>query len=206
MVRFQIASRDITDPRVLEAMRRVPRDRFVPGSSRAHAYGDYPISIGHGQTISQPYIVAFMTQALRLRSDARVLEVGTGSGYQAAVLAEICGEVYTVERIPELAASARVTLRELGYGNVFVLTGDGCEGWPEHAPYDGILVAAAASSIPQALREQLADGGRMVIPIGDWRATQVLVTALRAGKAITTEESIGCRFVPLLGKSAFGRY
>jgi protein-L-isoaspartate(D-aspartate) O-methyltransferase len=203
MVRLQIESRDIRDPRVLEAMRRVPRHLFVPAGSRATAYEDHPIGIGHKQTISQPYMVAFMTDALELRGGERVLEIGTGSGYQAAVLAELCREVCTVERIPQLAAAAAETLRSLGYTNVSLRTGDGCEGWPERAPFDRILVAAAAPAVPEALRAQLADNGVMVIPVGDWRRTQEIVVARRTAGAVAIERSIGCRFVPLIGRGGF---
>ena len=203
MVRFQIESRDIRDSRVLEAMRRVPRHLFVPLGSRATAYEDHPVSIGHKQTISQPYMVAFMTDALELRGDERVLEIGTGSGYQTAVLAELCRAVYSVERIPELAEAATRALHSLGYDNVSLRTGDGCEGWPEHAPFDRILVAAAAPALPEALRAQLADNGVMVIPVGDWRRTQEIVVARRTGGSITVERSIGCRFVPLIGRGGF---
>ncbi len=203
MVRLQIESRDIRDPRVLDAMRRVPRHLFVPAGSRATAYEDHPIGIGHGQTISQPYMVAFMTDALELRGGERVLEIGTGSGYQAAVLAELCRDVFTVERIPQLAAAAAETLSSLGYTNVSLRTGDGCDGWPERAPFDRILVAAAAPSVPDALRKQLADNGVMVIPVGDWKRTQEIVVARRTAGAIAIERSIGCRFVPLIGRGGF---
>lgn len=203
MVRLQIESRDIRDPRVLDAMRRVPRHLFVPAGSRATAYEDHPIGIGHGQTISQPYMVAFMTDALELRGGERVLEIGTGSGYQTAVLAELCRDVFTVERIPQLAAAAAETLSSLGYTNVSLRTGDGCDGWPERAPFDRILVAAAAPSVPDALRKQLADNGVMVIPVGDWKRTQEIVVARRTAGAIEIERSIGCRFVPLIGRGGF---
>ena len=206
MLEYDLKGRDIADPGVLKVMAEIRRQEFIPPSYRFQAYADGPLPIGCGQTISQPYIVALMTQALRVNQHCEVLEIGTGSGYQAAILAEICREVYTVERIPELAATARETLRSLRYSNVFIRTGDGCEGWPEHASYDGILVAAAASSVPQPLYDQLADRGRMIIPVGDWRTTQVLMIARRTGGAITTEESIGCRFVPLVGKGGFDRY
>jgi protein-L-isoaspartate(D-aspartate) O-methyltransferase len=203
MVRLQIESRDIRDSRVLDAMRRVPRHLFVPAGSRGAAYEDHPIGIGHRQTISQPYMVAFMTEVLELRGGERVLEIGTGSGYQTAVLAEMCREVYTIERIPQLAAAAAEALRALGYSNVRLRTGDGCEGWPEQAPFDRILVAAAAPSVPDALRGQLADNGVMVIPVGDWRRTQEIVVARRTAGMLAIERSIGCRFVPLIGKGGF---
>jgi protein-L-isoaspartate(D-aspartate) O-methyltransferase len=203
MVKLQIENRDIRDPRVLDALRRVPRHLFVPVGSRATAYEDHPIPIGHKQTISQPYMVAFMTDALELRGDERVLEIGTGSGYQTAVLAELSREVYSVERIPQLADAAAHALRSLGYENVSLQTSDGCEGWPEQAPFDRILVAAAAPAVPDALRSQLADNGVMVIPVGDWRRSQEIVVARRIGASITIERSIGCRFVPLIGRGGF---
>jgi protein-L-isoaspartate(D-aspartate) O-methyltransferase len=203
MVKLQIENRDVRDARVLEAMRRVPRHLFVPPGSRSLAYEDHPVSIGAGQTISQPYMVAFMTQALELRGGERVLEVGTGSGYQTAILAELCRTVFSVERIPELAAAAESSLSALGYRNISLRVGDGSEGWPEHAPFDGILVAAAAPSIPRGLRDQLADNGVMVIPVGDWRRTQEILVARRAGGTVTVERSIGCRFVPLIGAGGF---
>jgi protein-L-isoaspartate(D-aspartate) O-methyltransferase len=203
MVKLQIENRDVRDARVLEAMRRIPRHLFVPPGSRSLAYEDHPVSIGAGQTISQPYMVAFMTQALELRGGERVLEVGTGSGYQTAILAELCRAVFSVERIPELAAAAQSSLAALGYRNISLRVGDGSEGWSEHAPFDGILVAAAAPSIPRALLDQLADNGVMVIPVGDWRRTQEILVARRAGGTVTVERSIGCRFVPLIGAGGF---
>jgi len=203
MVRTQIAARGVRDPRVLEAMRRVPRDRFVPASHRADAWADRPVPIGHGQTISQPYMVALMSEALGLRGSERVLEVGTGSGYQAAVLGELAAEVFSVERIAELGERAARTLAELGCVNVIVLIGDGCAGLPAHAPFDAILVAAAAPDVPAALRDQLADGGILVVPVGESAAVQVLTTVRRTGSRFALEEGTGCRFVPLIGKGAF---
>jgi protein-L-isoaspartate(D-aspartate) O-methyltransferase len=203
MVKLQLEKRDIRDARVLDAMRRVPRHLFVPPGSRSLAYEDHPIPIGQGQTISQPYMVAFMTQALELRGGERVLEIGTGSGYQTAILAEICREVFSIERIHELAEAAESALTALGYRNIRLLVGDGSEGWPAQAPFDGILVAAAAPSIPQKLRDQLADNGIMVIPVGDWRRTQEILVARRTGGTVTVERSIGCRFVPLIGAGGF---
>jgi protein-L-isoaspartate(D-aspartate) O-methyltransferase len=150
-------------------------------------------------------MVAFMTQALRLRGSERVLEIGTGSGYQTAILAELCREVYSVERIPELAAAAREALIAMGCRNVFLRTGDGGEGWTAHAPFDGILVTAAAPSVPPTLRDQLADNGTMVVPVGDWHGTQVIVIVRRTGTSVTTEQCLGCRFVPLIGKGGFER-
>jgi protein-L-isoaspartate(D-aspartate) O-methyltransferase len=203
MVRLQVETRDVRDRRVLAAMRRVPRHLFVPAGSRGAAYEDHPVAIGHGQTISQPFIVAFMTELLELRGTERVLEVGTGSGYQAAILAELCEAVFSVERIPELAELARVTLRDLGYRNVSVRTGDGSEGWPEEAPFDRILVTAAAPELPGALRDQVGDNGLIVLPVGDIRGTQEIVIARKVGSSISIRESIGCRFVPLLGAGGF---
>ncbi len=203
MVKLQIENRDITDARVLEAMRSVPRHAFVPPGSRATAYGDFPVPIGHGQTISQPYMVAFMTQALRLRGTEKVLEVGTGSGYQTAVLAVLAASVYTVERIPTLAAMAQRNVTGLGLPNVFFRTGDGGSGWPEEAPFDRILVTAAAPSVPAALRGQLADNGILVVPVGDWRRSQIIVSVSRTGASFVSQESIGCRFVPLIGEGGF---
>jgi protein-L-isoaspartate(D-aspartate) O-methyltransferase len=203
MVRTQVESRDVRDPRVLDAMRRVPRHLFVPSASLYAAYEDHPVAIGHGQTISQPYIVAFMTELLELRGPERVLEIGTGSGYQAAILCELAAAVYSVERIPQLAERARAALAQRGYSNVSVRLGDGSMGWPEEAPFDRILVAAASPEVPSALREQLADNGLIVVPVGDLRGAQDLVIARRTGSTISLRTSIGCRFVPLLGRGAF---
>lgn len=203
MVRLQIENRDITDQRLLDAMRTVPRHAFVPPGSRTTAYSDFPVPIGHGQTISQPYMVAFMTQALYLRGAEKVLEIGTGSGYQTAILAVLAASVFTVERIPELAAMAERTLGSLGFTNVSFKTGDGGPGWPEEAPFDRILVTAAAPSVPAALRGQLADNGILVVPVGDWRRSQIIVAVRRTGGSFTFQESIGCRFVPLIGEGGF---
>ena len=203
MVRLQVESRQVKDPRVLEAMRRVPRHLFIPSGGRAAAYEDRPVPIGHGQTISQPYIVAFMTELLELRGGERVLEIGTGSGYQTAILSELCSRVFSMERIAPLALRARQTLEELGCRNVWIRVGDGSVGWVEEAPFDRIIAAAAAPSIPPALRDQLADNGLLVIPVGEMKGAQELVVARRIGSTVTVRESIGCRFVPLLGKGAF---
>jgi protein-L-isoaspartate(D-aspartate) O-methyltransferase len=203
MVATQLAARGITDARVLEAMRRVPRDRFVPSARRGEAWADRPLPIGRGQTISQPYMVALMCEALGLRGRERVLEVGTGSGYQAAVLGELAREVVTIERIPELGGAAARTLAELGYANVTVVIGDGCRGAPERAPFDAIVVAAAAPAVPAALRDELADGGTLVVPVGEESGVQVLTIVRREGTRFTVEEGAGCRFVPLVGEGAF---
>jgi protein-L-isoaspartate(D-aspartate) O-methyltransferase len=198
MVKSQILARGITDPNVLDVMRFVPRHLFVSGKNREVAYGDFPLSIGHEQTISQPYIVAYMTEALELRGTEKVLEIGTGSGYQTAILAELARAVYTVEIVPPLATYAQRLIEALGYKNVSFRCGDGSAGWPEHAPYDRIMVTAAAGSIPGALKEQLADNGLMVIPVGDYREYQELTVVRRLGNKYQLEEKIGCRFVPLV--------
>jgi len=198
MVDEQLRARGIRDPRVLDAMTRVPRHAFVPAAGRDEAYGDHPLPIGHGQTISQPYIVAFMSEALRLEPTHRVLEIGTGSGYQAAVLGELAGEVYTIEIIPELAESARKTLIENGYANVTVRTGNGYLGWPEHAPYDRIMVTAAPDAVPPALVEQLKVGGLMAIPVGT--GIQELRILRRTATGLETIDTLPVRFVPMTGK------
>jgi len=203
MVARQLEARGIRDPRVLAAMRRVPRHRFVPDRLLDAAYDDGPLPIGEGQTISQPYMVAMMSEALRLRGDERVLEVGTGSGYQAAVLAELAAEVVSVERHRELAAPAAVLLAELGYDNAAVEIGDGTLGWPPAAPYGGILVTAGAPAVPDALRRQLVIGGRLVIPIGD-RLSQAIEIHRRTGDdAWQVERSTACRFVRLIGEQGW---
>jgi len=194
MVRSQIAERAIRDPRVLEAMRSVPRHRFVSEEFVDESYGDYPLPIGYGQTISQPYIVAYMAEVLSLRPDSRVLEIGTGSGYQAAVLALLAAEVFSIEIIPELAAESSTRLMQLGFGNVRVRNGDGYFGWPEEAPFDGIIVAAAASEIPPPLIEQLAEGGRLISPVG--RGVQSLILMSKGG-GMERKRLIPVRFVPL---------
>ncbi|MFQ5876954.1 MAG: protein-L-isoaspartate(D-aspartate) O-methyltransferase [Acidobacteriota bacterium] len=197
MVREQIEARGIRDPRVLEAMRRVPRHLFVPEPWRSRAYEDGPLPIGEGQTISQPYIVAFMTEALRPRSTDRILEVGTGSGYQAAVLASIVARVFTVEILPGLGEQARRLLHELNYDNVEVRIGDGHAGWPEHAPFDAIIVTAAPEEVPPALIDQLVTGGRLVIPVG--RREQHLIRLTRTAEGVERETLLPVRFVPLTG-------
>jgi protein-L-isoaspartate(D-aspartate) O-methyltransferase len=198
MVEEQIQRRGIHDPRVLEAMAKIPRELFVSPDYQGEAYEDRPLPIGEGQTISQPYMVAIMTRSLELKGRERVLEIGTGSGYQAAILAELAGEVFTVERIPALGKRAMTTLRGLGYQNIFFLTGDGSKGWPEKAPFEGIIVTAGAPEIPRTLTSQLAEGGRLVIPVGP-RYSQTLYKVTRAGDQFAEEDITGCVFVPLLG-------
>ncbi len=200
MAASQLMARDISDPRVLEAMREVPRERFVPPYLVGSAYDDRPLPIGYGQTISQPYIVALMTQLLLpLAQGARVLEVGTGSGYQAAVLSKLGAEVYTIEIIPALAKSAEQRLRAMNYSAVHVKEGDGYYGWKEHAPYDGIVVTAASTHVPPPLIEQLKEGGRMAIPVGSVFFAQYLMLAEKKGGKVTTRSVIPVRFVPLTG-------
>lgn len=198
MVTTQIERRGVSSPNVLAAMRAVPRHEFVPPSVRNEAYQDYPLPIGFGQTISQPYIVAAMTEALRLRPSDKVLEIGTGSGYQAAVLALLVSNVYSIEIIPELAQRAAADLARLGYTNVHVRAGDGYAGWPEHAPFDAIIVTCAPEDIPQPLVEQLAEGGRMVIPVGD-RWGQSLVRMTKRGGTLHREDLMSVIFVPMTG-------
>ncbi|WP_257460269.1 protein-L-isoaspartate(D-aspartate) O-methyltransferase [Archangium lipolyticum] len=189
----------ISDQRVLEAIRRLERAEFVPEAMRNVAGQDTPLPIGHGQTISQPYIVAFMTQALDLQPGERVLEIGTGSGYQTAVLAQLCGEVYSVEVVPELAGPARERLERLGFGNIHFRVGDGTAGWPEEAPFDAILGTAAPERLPPALYQQLRPGGRLVLPVGPLHGTQELIRVTRppAGEAARVENLLGVRFVPM---------
>jgi protein-L-isoaspartate(D-aspartate) O-methyltransferase len=196
MVDRQIAGRGITNVRVLDAMRKVPRHRFVSPELAPNAYDDTPLPIGYGQTISQPYIVAYMSEALDVARTHRVLEIGTGSGYQAAVLAELVKEVYTIEIVPELAQRARAILHELGYENIRVRHGDGYAGWSEYAPFDRIIVTAAPDHVPQPLIDQLVLGGRMVIPVGDMSQQMTILKKTRRG--ITSERTLDVRFVPLV--------
>jgi protein-L-isoaspartate(D-aspartate) O-methyltransferase len=198
MVEEQLKARDIRNPRVLEAMGDVPRHLFVPEGQRADAYGDWPLPIGHGQTISQPYIVGFMTQALDLSPEHSVLEVGTGSGYQAAVLGRLARAVYTIEIVAPLAEGARKTLASLGYDNVHVRTGNGYLGWPEHAPYDRIMVTAAPDEVPPALLAQLKVGGLMAIPVGT--VSQELRILRRTDQGTETLATLPVRFVPMTSK------
>jgi protein-L-isoaspartate(D-aspartate) O-methyltransferase len=198
MVDSQIRGRGVRDERVLDAMRRVPRHEFVPVDQQQMAYGDHPLPIGYGQTISQPYIVGFMTEALMLTESDVVLEIGTGSGYQAAILAEIAREVYSIELVPALAERARETLARLGYRNVHIRAGDGYQGWPEHAPFSRIIVTAAPEEIPRALVEQLAVGGRMVLPVGPSAGDQELRILTKSEDGIATVRSLPVRFVPMV--------
>ena len=199
MVATQIAARGVGDEQVLAAMRRVPRHLFVPAEVRGSAYSDYPLPIGHGQTISQPYIVAMMTSLLQIQPDDRLLEIGSGSGYQAAVLGILAREVISIERIPEVAQLAKKNLADAGITNVTVVIGDGTLGFPGGAPYNGVLITAATPSIPSPLVEQLAEGGRLVAPVGS-RDLQELVRLTRKGHDLTRESFGGVVFVPLLGE------
>ncbi len=202
MVRLQLEQRGIQDARVLDAMAQVPRHLFVPAEARDQAYGDHALPINEGQTISQPYVVALMAQALALSPGERVLEIGAGSGYAAAVLSLLAGEVYAIERHPALAESAARRLRELGYTNVHIVASDGTEGLPEYAPFDGIMVSAAAPWVPLPLREQLGEGGRLVIPVGG-RQAQMMLRLTRTNHQIQTERMGEVRFVPLIGAHAW---
>jgi protein-L-isoaspartate(D-aspartate) O-methyltransferase len=199
MVANQIEMRGVRDPRVLAAMRVVPRHHFVPAYQQGSAYRDSPLPIGQGQTISQPYIVALMSEMLELKGDERVLEIGTGSGYQAAILAQLAAEVISVERFASLAQEARERLAELEVENVRVEVGDGSLGWPADAPYDAIIVTAASPRVPLPLEEQLAEGGRLIVPAGQ-RYTQSLVRVRRRGGRLKRETTIGVAFVPLIGQ------
>lgn len=202
MVRTQLVRRGITNETVLRAMDTVPRHLFLPENVRSHAYEDRALPIHEGQTISQPFIVALMAQALMLQGNERVLEVGTGSGYAAAVLSLMASEVFSVEVVPALADMARLRLKELGYHNVHVFQGDGTAGLPEHAPFDAISVAAASPWVPGPLRQQIADGGRLVIPVGG-RDDQMLLRLSRQGDTVHVERLSGVRFVPLIGEHAW---
>lgn len=202
MVSYQIKGRGVEDERVLAAMRKVPRHLFLPREAWDYAYADSPVRIGSGQTISQPYIVALMTELLNVESHHKVLDVGTGSGYQAAILGNLAREVHTIERHPELAASSEERLETLGYNNIIVHTGDGTQGYPPGAPYDRIVVAAAAPSAPQPLLDQLDDGGRLVIPVGS-RFSQRLEVWDRSGEELKKKSNIPVVFVPLVGKNGW---
>lgn len=199
MVASQLVPRGILEPRVLEAFRKIPRESFVPENERAFAYDDIPLPIGEGQTISQPYMVAVMTELLQLKGKEKVLEIGTGSGYQSAVLAELSDKVYTIERVGELSKKAESIIKKLGYHNVTFLVGDGTKGHPEASPYDAVMVTAACPSIPRPLFEQLKEGGRLVLPVGE-RYHQLLTRVIKRAGKMEIEESIPCVFVPLIGK------
>lgn len=196
MVKDQIEARGVRDEKILDAMRKVPRHLFIPWNMRAYAYHDEPLPIGEGQTISQPYIVAYMSEVLRLKGNERILEVGTGSGYQAAVLAEIAKEVFTIEIVKSLSLKAKKVLDKLGYKNIYFKIGDGTLGWEEYTSYDAIIVTAAPAKVPQALREQLRISGRMIIPVGSTFQELVLVT--RGKKKFKEKKLLPVRFVPLI--------
>lgn len=199
MVQEQLKSRGISSSRVLEAFRKVPRHLFIEDGLIYQAYSDYPLPIAEGQTISQPFIVALMTQHLDVHPDDVVLEVGTGSGYQAAILAELCSKVYSIERFGAIASKTRKLLDALGYHNVMIMVGDGTRGYAEKAPYDGIIVTAAAPHVPDTFRQQMKDGGRLLIPVGD-EHVQTLMKITRQGNTFTDESLGGCRFVKLIGE------
>jgi protein-L-isoaspartate(D-aspartate) O-methyltransferase len=199
MVETQVAARGVTDERILEAMRKVPRHLFVDEALKEQAYADHPLPIGEKQTISQPFIVGLMTESLELQGSEKVLEIGTGSGYQSAILAELADRVFSIERYPALAQRANGILRKLGYRNVIIRVGDGSLGWPDDAPFDGMLVTAGTPTIPQPLIDQLAVGGRLVVPVGD-RFSQELILVRRVPEGITKTNLGGVRFVDLIGK------
>jgi len=199
MVRDQIAGRGIKNPEVLKAMRETPRELFMPSAVRTLAYEDRPAPIGYGQTISQPYIVAFMTEMLDIKKDHRVLEIGTGSGYQAAILSSVAKEVYTIEIVPRLSKSASETLNRMGYQNVIVREGDGYKGWPEKAPFDRIILTAAPTKLPQALTDQLKPGGKLLAPIGDRTSAQELILVEKSADGkITSRPVLPVQFVPMV--------
>lgn len=202
MVKEQIVARGVENIKVIQAMKKVPRHLFIDKTYYHQAYNDYPLPIGQNQTISQPYMVASMTELLELKGDERVLEIGTGSGYQTAILALLCSKVYSVERISELTRKARLTLKQLGFSNINLIVRDGTLGWPEFAPYNGIIVTAGAPEIPDALIEQLANNGRMVIPVGN-EASQTLNFVEKHKGRIYRKEFFGCTFVPLVGKEGW---
>jgi protein-L-isoaspartate(D-aspartate) O-methyltransferase len=199
MVKNQLIARGIKNQKVLDAMQEIPRHLFVPSKYQKDAYNDGPLPISEGQTISQPYMVALMTECLGVKDNDKVLEIGTGSGYQMAILLKITSRVYSIERFPSLTECAISTLKSLGFEYINIKTADGTLGWPEEAPFDGIIVTSAAPRVPEQLKSQLADGGRLVIPVGS-RHTQQLYILTRNGKHFTTEENTACVFVPLVGK------
>jgi protein-L-isoaspartate(D-aspartate) O-methyltransferase len=199
MVDEQLIARGIKDAQVLGAFSKVPRHRFVPEDMRSSAYADFPVAIGEGQTISQPYIVALMTECLQLTGEEKILEIGTGSGYQAAILAELAKEVFSIERFDKLTERAEAVFAELGYANIKVKVGDGTLGWPEEAPFDRIIITAASPRIPLPLTEQLKDGGKMILPLGE-TYSQVLTVVEKKGNLLGSIQVCGCVFVPLVGK------
>lgn len=205
MIENQLVRRGIRDAGLLEAMGKIPRHRFVGKEMKDEAYADRPLPIGNGQTISQPYMVALMTEALQLTGKEKILEIGTGSGYQAAILAELSSWVYTVEKFPDLLEKAVDVLRELGYDNFSAKVGDGTLGWEEHQPFDSIIVTAGAPDIPRALQDQLAEGGRMLIPVGD-RFLQDMILVTRKEGDLERQSLGGCRFVPLTGEQGWSEY
>ena len=202
MIRQQLIARGIMDDKVIEAFRKVPRHSFVMPEQVEESYNDRPIPIGYGQTISQPYIVALMTEALEIEENDKVLEIGTGSGYQAAILAELAREVYSIERVKQLAEATQKKLKEMGYNNIYIKIGDGTKGWPENAPYNAIIVTAASPKVSSYLWEQLAIGGRMIVPVGDI-ALQELLLLKKTEKGETKHKLGGCRFVPLIGEEGW---
>ena len=202
MVEEQLIPRGIEDPRVIDAFLKVERHRFIPEELRGSAYADYPVPIGEGQTISQPYIVALMTECLDLSGDEEVLEIGTGSGYQAAILAELSSQVYSIERFPSLGERAESLLQNLGYINIKIKVGDGTLGWPEEAPFSRIIVTAAAAEVPLPLAEQLSEGGKMILPLGE-TFSQVLTLIEKKKGQLKAESICGCVFVPLIGKFGY---
>lgn len=204
MVEEQLIPRGVNDLRVIDAMRKVPRHLFVDESLRDKAYGDYALPIGEGQTISQPYMVAVMTEALGLKGEEKVLEVGTGSGYQTAILAELSKDVYSIERVASLAVRAEKLLRDLGYSNVFIKVANGTLGWKEEGPFDGIIVTAGAPDVPSTLVEQLKDGGRLIIPVGS-RYSQMLTKVEKVKGEIVSTSLFPCVFVPLIGEYGWVR-
>ncbi len=202
MVDYQLRDRGIQDPNVLSAMEKVPRHLFVPEEFQEHAYEDHPLSIGYGQTISQPYMVGIMTELLELNKTDKVLEIGTGSGYQTAILAEIAEYVVSIERIKQLADDAENRLKNLGYTNIKIICGDGSRGYPPEAPYDAIIVTAGSPEVPESLKKQLNEGGRLVIPVGG-TSLQVLLKITRMGNEYTIEKHTSCIFVPLIGSEGW---
>jgi protein-L-isoaspartate(D-aspartate) O-methyltransferase len=201
MVREQVAMRGVTNERILTAMRKVPREQFVPEAMRDRSYSDQPLPIGYDQTISQPFVVAFMTEKLQLKSTDRVLEIGTGSGYQAAILGELAAEVYTIEIVEPLGKGAAATLQRLGYKKVHVKIGDGYKGWPEHAPYDAVIVTCAPDHVPQPLVQQIKEGGRIVIPVGPAGGQELYLLEKREGQ-LKQRAVLPVRFVPMTGEAS----